>query len=41
VKLTITESEATGEAFQPINLTIELIKQQGRLSQSIRDAARK
>jgi hypothetical protein len=41
VKLTITESEATGEAFQPINLTIEMIKQQGRLSQSIRDQARK
>ena len=41
VKIFITESEATGEAFQPVNLTIELIKQQGRLSQSIRDQARR
>lgn len=41
IKLVLTESGSVGEAFQPINVTLEVIKQAGRLSQSIRNSARK
>ena len=41
VRVTLTESGATGEAFQPIHLTLEVLKQSGKSLRSISDAARK
>jgi hypothetical protein len=41
IKLVFTESGANDEAFQPINATLDFIKNPGRLMQSMRDEARK
>ena len=41
VKWVLTESGATGEGFQPVNLTLEILKNPGKLAASIRKSGRK
>lgn len=41
VRVTIAETGASGEAFQPLNLTLVVIKNAGRLEAAIKQGARK
>jgi hypothetical protein len=41
LKLTVRETDAAGEAFQPINVTIDMIKNPGKRTRALCGAARK
>lgn len=40
VQVTLVETDAVGEGFQPVNMTLEIIKNPGKMAQSIRKDGR-